>query len=116
VRISGNVSTTWSIVGTGDFNGDGKDDILWRHTSGDTVIWFTNGFPHLSDTDLGNVSTDWSGSSQVSQYTVAVSASPSADGTVSGGGTFSAASSQTVTATASSLLRLQSRGKPREGF
>ena len=34
------------------------------------------------------------------QYTIAVSASPSADGTVSGGGTFAAGSSQTVTATA----------------
>jgi hypothetical protein len=36
------------------------------------------------------------------QYTIAVSASPSADGTVSGGGTFAAGSSQTVTATAKS--------------
>ena len=36
------------------------------------------------------------------QYTVAVSASPSADGTVSGGGTFAAGSSVTVTATANS--------------
>ena len=36
------------------------------------------------------------------QYTVAVSASPSAGGTVSGGGTFAAGSSQTVTATANS--------------
>jgi hypothetical protein len=34
-------------------------------------------------------------------YTIAVSASPSADGTVSGGGTFLAGSSQTVTATPS---------------
>ena len=25
-----NVLTTWAIVGTGDFNGDGKTDILWR--------------------------------------------------------------------------------------
>ena len=36
------------------------------------------------------------------QYTIAVSASPSADGTVSGGGTFAAGSSDTVTATANS--------------
>jgi subtilase family serine protease len=33
------------------------------------------------------------------EYTIAVSASPSADGTVSGGGTFAGGSSQTVTAT-----------------
>jgi Divergent InlB B-repeat domain len=35
------------------------------------------------------------------QYTIAVSASPSADGTVSGGGTFAGGSPQTVTATPS---------------
>jgi len=39
----GNVPTTWSIVGTGDFNGDGKWDILWRDTSGNVAIWEMNG-------------------------------------------------------------------------
>jgi hypothetical protein len=24
------VPNTWSIIGTGDFNGDGNGDILWR--------------------------------------------------------------------------------------
>jgi len=35
---------SWSIVGTGDFTGDGKTDILWRH-SGDGAfqIWFMDG-------------------------------------------------------------------------
>ena len=33
----------WKIVGTADFNSDGKPDILWRHTSGDNYVWYMNG-------------------------------------------------------------------------
>src|SRR5205823_6492165 len=39
----GNVGTAWSVVGTADFNGDRKGDILWRDTAGNTVIWLMNG-------------------------------------------------------------------------
>ena len=35
--------TAWELVGTGDFNGDGKLDILWRHTSGVNYVWYMNG-------------------------------------------------------------------------
>jgi hypothetical protein len=32
---------SWTIVGTGDFNADGKIDILWRNTStGTNAIWY----------------------------------------------------------------------------
>jgi hypothetical protein len=35
---------TWTIVGTGDFNGDGKTDILWRNTSsGQNAVWYMDG-------------------------------------------------------------------------
>jgi probable HAF family extracellular repeat protein len=34
----------WKIVGVGDFNGDGKPDILWQHQqSGNIAVWFMNG-------------------------------------------------------------------------
>jgi hypothetical protein len=33
---------TWQVVGTGDFNGDGRDDILWRSTSGALSNWLAN--------------------------------------------------------------------------
>ena len=33
----------WQIVGTGDYNGDGKLDLLWRHaTVGMNVCWYMN--------------------------------------------------------------------------
>ena len=92
--------TSWTIVGTGDFNGDGKSDILWRNTYGDVDIWLMNGFQILSATDLLNVPNDWT--VQPANYAIAVSASPGGGGTVSGGGTFAGSSSQTVTATANS--------------
>jgi hypothetical protein len=34
---------SWKIVGTGDFNGDGKTDILLQNTSGLLACWFMNG-------------------------------------------------------------------------
>jgi len=38
------VGLPWSIVGTNDFNQDGKGDILWYNSStGETQIWFMNG-------------------------------------------------------------------------
>ncbi len=38
----------WNIVGCGDFNGDGKTDILWRYTAddasrGQNVVWYMDG-------------------------------------------------------------------------
>ena len=35
---------TWKIVGTGDFNSDGKPDILWRNTAtGQNSVWYMDG-------------------------------------------------------------------------
>ena len=31
--------TNWHVAGTGDFNGDGRDDILWRNDSGAVSDW-----------------------------------------------------------------------------
>ena len=43
--------TRWKIVGTNDFNGDGRMDLLWRHgASGENVVWFMNGVDLVSGT------------------------------------------------------------------
>jgi hypothetical protein len=40
-QISG---SDWKIVGAGDFNGDGKPDLVWQHTSGGWLcVWIMNG-------------------------------------------------------------------------
>ena len=38
----GNVPTNWTVIGTGDFNGDGRGDILWRDNSGNVAMWLMN--------------------------------------------------------------------------
>jgi hypothetical protein len=44
----------------GDFNGDGKTDILWRQNgTGNTVIWLLNGGTLLSSVGGWTVTTDW---------------------------------------------------------
>jgi len=35
--VNVNPGASWHIVGTGDFNGDGRDDILWRNDNGQTI-------------------------------------------------------------------------------
>jgi len=40
----GNISLSYAIAGTGDFNGDGTFDLLWRNTqSGNVSVWFLHG-------------------------------------------------------------------------
>jgi hypothetical protein len=50
----------WSIVETGDFNGDGKSDILWQDTSGNVAMWFMNGTQVTQSAGVGNVPIVWS--------------------------------------------------------
>jgi hypothetical protein len=38
-----NPDLSWRIAGAGDFDGDGKSDLLWRNTSGSLALWTLNG-------------------------------------------------------------------------
>ena len=51
------VDGSWKVVGTGDFNGDGRDDVIWRNENGVFTSW-------LAKPDGGFVSNDakaWNG-------------------------------------------------------
>jgi hypothetical protein len=57
-HVVGNVSG-WSVIGTGDYNGDGMSDLLWRDNAGNTSIWFMNGAMVASTAQVGNIPTTW---------------------------------------------------------
>ena len=61
--LSVQVSTGWTIADTGDFNGDGRDDILWRHDNGQVTDWLgtaSGGFTENYSALLLGVPTAWS--------------------------------------------------------
>jgi hypothetical protein len=39
VNLPSTGSSTWKPVAVADFNGDGKDDIVWQNTNGTVAIW-----------------------------------------------------------------------------
>ena len=48
-----NPGPSWQIKGTGDFNGDGKSDILWQGSDGTPAIWLMNGSTVLANGAAG---------------------------------------------------------------
>ena len=43
-----NPGPDWQVKATGDFNGDGKSDILWQGSDGTPAIWLMDGLTVLS--------------------------------------------------------------------
>ena len=62
----GTVDTAWQIAGTsslvqstGDFDADGKADILWRKTDGSVGIWLMNDSTPKAQAGAGVIDTAW---------------------------------------------------------
>jgi hypothetical protein len=57
-----NVPTDWQVAGSGDFNGDGYADILWRHQDGRVTNWTgrtDGGFSNNDGIALSYVPVEW---------------------------------------------------------
>ncbi len=65
-NVIGTVDTAWQIAGTsslvqstGDFNADGKADLLWRKSDGTVAMWLMNGTTPSTQTVIGTIDTTW---------------------------------------------------------
>ena len=54
-------NTNWAISGTGDFNGNGTEDILWRNfETGANGVWLMNGVKHRANRTIeSETNTNW---------------------------------------------------------
>jgi hypothetical protein len=59
VQTVGTASPAYHVEGTGDFNGDGRTDILFRDNAGTAVEWLMNGPSIQTAQVLGSASTDF---------------------------------------------------------
>jgi hypothetical protein len=62
--ISGSVAVVnpgmdWRVVGTGDYNGDGKADILLQNTDGSVAQWLMDGAAIVSAAVVANPGSEW---------------------------------------------------------
>jgi hypothetical protein len=59
--LLGPIGTEWTLVGLGDFDGDGKADLLFRSTTdGSLVIYLMDGISFRATQIIGAVGTEWS--------------------------------------------------------
>jgi hypothetical protein len=55
-----NPGQAWHALNTGDFNADGKADILWQNNDGTPAVWLMDGFNVQSVGNIGpNPGSGW---------------------------------------------------------
>ena len=51
---------SWQLAGAGDFNLDGRDDLLWRNQgTGDNILWTMNGGTVTNNGGITNAASGW---------------------------------------------------------
>lgn len=58
VNVTANAGSAYRIVGSGDFNGDGRVDLLWTSAGRDLWMWISNG-TQFSTISLGTYPAGW---------------------------------------------------------
>ena len=58
-NAGGAVPLDWTVLGLGDFDHDGREDILWRHTSGQIAVWIMEGARLVADLYPSTVDSIW---------------------------------------------------------
>lgn len=59
---TGPVGSDWRLIGAGDLNGDGTDDIIWQHVNGTVHYWPIQNGQRLGGYNIGGtgpVGSDW---------------------------------------------------------
>jgi len=106
ITVSASPTAGGAVSGGGTFAAGSSRTVTATANSGYTFVnWTENGSAVSSSASYTftlNANRNLVANFTTVNYTIAVSASPTAGGTVSGGGTFAAGSSRTVTATANS--------------
>ena len=54
-----NPGPSWHLIGTGDFNGDGKSDLLFQNDDGTAAIWEMNGTTVIGEAGRSNPGPSW---------------------------------------------------------
>lgn len=50
--VSPNIALAWTIAGTGDLDGNGTADIVWRHSSGTVSAWLMDGATRIGSATI----------------------------------------------------------------
>ncbi|WP_165838961.1 beta strand repeat-containing protein [Roseicella frigidaeris] len=58
--VVGTVDASWSVAGSGDFDGDGRADILWQNANSAVSVWRMDGTQYLGGDTIATPGAGWS--------------------------------------------------------